>query len=257
MGPTDNAAVPAVASSIPQHLQMTPLDALIERASRDTSIDIERMKELILLRNQERDEARRQAFYQDLSAAQSEMRTIGVDKDNSQTRSKYASYDTIYRKLKPIYTKHHFALTFNTEESGKDGTVKIICEVTHNAGHIKEYSIEMPSDGKGAKGGDVMTKTHATGAAITYGKRYLLNMIFNVSTGDEDDDDGNLTGQDLSPINAEQAKELTALIEASVGTKRFLEVMNLEKIGNLPARDFEKVKKSLENKKKEASAAAA
>jgi hypothetical protein len=52
----------------------------------------------------------------------------------------------------------------------------------------------MPADGKGAKGGDVMTKTHATGAAMSYGMRYLLKMIFNVAIG-EDDKDGNAPEQ--------------------------------------------------------------
>ena len=42
---------------------------------------------------------------------------------------------------------------------------------------------------KGAKGGDVMTKTHAAGSALTYGQRYLLKMIFNIAIGS--DDDGN------------------------------------------------------------------
>jgi hypothetical protein len=35
----------------------------------------------------------------------------------------------------------------------------------------------MPGDGKGAKGGDVMTKTHATGAALSYGQRYLAECV--------------------------------------------------------------------------------
>jgi hypothetical protein len=35
-----------------------------------------------------------------------------------------------------------------------------------------------------------MTKTHAAGAAMSYGMRYLLKMIFNVAVG-EDDRDGN------------------------------------------------------------------
>jgi ribosomal protein L37AE/L43A len=48
----------------------------------------------------------------------------------------------------------------------------------------------MPADGKGAKGNDVMTKTHAAGAAGSYGARYLLKGIFNVAIG-ENDDDGN------------------------------------------------------------------
>src|SRR5690606_15862485 len=51
----------------------------------------------------------------------------------------------------------------------------------------------MPADGKGAKGGDVMTKTHAAGSAMSYGQRYLLKLIFNVAIG-ENDDDGNSAG---------------------------------------------------------------
>jgi hypothetical protein len=46
----------------------------------------------------------------------------------------------------------------------------------------------MPTDGKGAKGGDVMTKTHAAGAGMQYGMRYLLKGIFNVAIGEEDKD---------------------------------------------------------------------
>jgi len=95
--------------------------------------------------------------------------------------------------LRPIYTKHGFGLSFNTAESPIADHIRIVCEVTHIGGGSKVYHIDMPNDGKGAKGGDVMTKTHATGAAITYGCRYLLKMIFNVAVG-EDDTDGNMPG---------------------------------------------------------------
>jgi hypothetical protein len=44
-----------------------------------------------------------------------------------------------------------------------------------------DHRIDMPADGKGAKGGDVMTKTHAMGAAASYGQRYLLKLIFNIA----------------------------------------------------------------------------
>jgi hypothetical protein len=49
----------------------------------------------------------------------------------------------------------------------------------------------MPADGKGARGNDVMTKTHAAGSAMSYGMRYLLKLIFNVAVGVDLDDDGN------------------------------------------------------------------
>ena len=37
-----------------------------------------------------------------------------------------------------------------------------------------------------------MTRTHAEGAADSYGMRYLTKKIFNIAVGDEDDD-GNLS----------------------------------------------------------------
>jgi hypothetical protein len=55
----------------------------------------------------------------------------------------------------------------------------------------------MPIDTKGARGGDVMTRTHATGSAYTYGKRYLLIGMFNLSI--DDDDDGNSAGRRAAP----------------------------------------------------------
>jgi hypothetical protein len=64
----------------------------------------------------------------------------------------------------------------------------VICRVSHQNGHSRTYQIDMPADGKGAKGGDVMTKTHATGSAVSYGMRYLLKMIFNIAVSDKDDD---------------------------------------------------------------------
>jgi hypothetical protein len=71
----------------------------------------------------------------------------------------------------------------------------------HLGGHVKPYQVDMPADGKGAKGGDVMTKTHATGSALSYGMRYLLKLIFNVAVG-EDDDDGNHASQIRSDVKA-------------------------------------------------------
>ena len=68
--------------------------------------------------------------------------------------------------------------------------MRVLCYVSHSAGHTRTYQCDMPADGKGAKGNDVMTKTHAAGSAASYGMRYLLKMIFNIAIG-EDDTDGN------------------------------------------------------------------
>jgi hypothetical protein len=169
-----------------------------------------------------------------MAKAQAEMRPVAADADNPQTRSKYASYAALDRALRPIYTLNGFALSFNTLPGAAEGFVRVSCELSHVGGHSREYSVDMPSDGKGAKGGDVMTKTHATGAAMSYGMRYLLKMIFNVAVG-EDDRDGN----DRETVSAEQAATLESLIaEVAADKAKFLKWAKAEKIDDILAKDY-------------------
>jgi hypothetical protein len=163
---------------------------MFERLLKDTSVDVDKLERFMQLQERQRAISAKDAFNAALSAAQAEMRPVAADASNPQTKSRYASYEALDRALRPIYTKHGFALSFNTGDAPLPDFVRVLCDVTHAAGHEKPYKIDMPSDGKGAKGGDVMTKTHAAGSAVSYGMRYLLKMIFNVAVG-EDDDDGN------------------------------------------------------------------
>lgn len=167
--------------------------AMFERLARDPNTSVEKIERLMAL--WERNEAKKAEtiFNAALSETQAQMVRVRADAENPQTRSKYASYAAIDKALRPIYTTNGFGLTFNTGDSPIESHVRVLCDVVHCSGYSKTYHIDMPADGKGAKGGDVMTKTHATGSAVSYGMRYLLKMIFNVAVG-EDDDDGNRAG---------------------------------------------------------------
>lgn len=163
---------------------------LFERLATDPNASVEKIERLMAL--WERGEAKKaeSAFNAAMSDAQADMRPIAADATNPQTHSRYASYGALDAKLRPIYTKHGFGLSFDTGEGAPQEWIRVVCHVTHRGGHSRTYHADMPADGKGAKGGDVMTKTHAVGSAMSYGMRYLLKMIFNVAVG-EDDDDGN------------------------------------------------------------------
>jgi hypothetical protein len=164
--------------------------ALFERLAKDPNATVDKIERLMAL--WERGEARKAegAFNTAMAAAQTAMRPVSTDADNPQTRSRYASYAQLDTALRPIYTRAGFGLSFDTGESTLPEHVRVLCYVSHRDGFSRTYHVDMPSDGKGARGGDVMTKTHAVGSALTYGMRYLLKMIFNVAVG-EDDDDGN------------------------------------------------------------------
>lgn len=165
---------------------------VISRAASDPSCDIDKMERLMAMHERMQASQVETAFNVSMSEAQSEMRPVSADATNPQTRSKYATYAKLDKALRPIYTTHGFAMSFGTSADAHEGFVRVLCYVSHKRGHTRTYQVDMPSDGKGAKGGDVMTKTHAVGAGVSYGCRYLLKMIFNVAVG-EDDDDGNVS----------------------------------------------------------------
>lgn len=169
--------------------QEATLLSVIARAAMDPNCDIEKMERLMAMKERIDAQEATTAFNAALSRVQAAMGRVSTDAVNKQTGSMYATYGNLDRALRPIYTAEGFSLSFGTEPAA-EGKVGMVCYVSHSGGHTREYRAEVPSDGKGAKGGDVMTKTHAFGSGTSYGMRYMLKMIFNVAIG-EDDDDGN------------------------------------------------------------------
>jgi hypothetical protein len=190
--PTALAAKPAGSPAIVKGDAAASLLKVIAAAARDPQVDIEKMERLVAMHDRLVSRAAEQAFNEAMTAAQAEMSPISADADNTATKSKYATYAKLDRVLRPIYTKHGFAISFDNGDGAPENYVRVLAYVSRGA-FTRTYHADIPADGKGAKGGDVMTKTHATGSANTYGMRYLLKMIFNVAVG-EKDDDGNGAG---------------------------------------------------------------
>ena len=189
-------------------LETASLLAVISRAASDPNADIEKMERLMAMYERMESRKAERAFNEAMKAAQSQMVRVAADKTNSQTHSEYATYAELDRMARPIYTSCGFALSFDTADAASPDYVRVLCYVSHEAGFTRTYHVNMPADGKGAKGGDVMTKTHAVGSAMTYGQRYLLKQIFNIAIGvDRDDDDGNAA-------SADDYADWTAAIEA-------------------------------------------
>lgn len=190
------------------------LTQAIISAAHDPSVQIEKMERLLAMHERITAKDAEKAFNDAMVAAQTSMGRVSADAVNPQTRSQYATYAQLDRHLRPIYTRNGFSLSFNTNADAGEGYARVLCYVSHSAGHTRTYQCDMPADGKGAKGNDVMTKTHATGAAMSYGMRYLLKLIFNVAVG-EDDDDGNSTDQEVDWVaraqRAMNAKELQSI----------------------------------------------
>lgn len=225
----------------------TSLIEVISRAASDPTVDVEKMERLMALHERITARQAEAAFNAAMETCQAEMRPISADATNPQTRSKYATYAKLDRALRPIYTKHGFSLSFSDGETTKPEHVRVMGLVRHKGGFRETHWKDMPADGKGAKGGDVMTKTHAAGAAQQYGMRYLLKGIFNVAIG-EDDNDGNET---VETVSEEQIANLEALLtEVSANKASFLKWAKVASLGQIPAKNYEACVKAIEAKRR-------
>ena len=247
-------AMPASKPPMRVYGNSASLADVISRAAADPATDVAKMQALLDMHERLSNREAEQAFNIAMADAQGEMRTIGVDKANPQTHSKYASYAKLDSVLRPIYSRHGFALSFDTGKDAPENAVDVLCRVSHREGFCRTYHILMPADGKGAKGNDVMTRTHATGAALSYGARYLLRLIFNVSVGAEDDD-GNSASPPVEPQGTITETQLVTLKQRIEDTKadavKLCVFFQIEQLADLPARAFHKALDMLDVKAKQ------
>ena len=195
---------------------VTPVELLRIALNNHAAIDV--IERLAALEEKFQARGAEVQFNEAMSKAQTDMKRVAPDLDNPQTHSRYASYAALDKVLRPIYSRHGFSLSFDTDDCPKPDAVRVVCYLSLGA-HTRKYKVDMPADGKGAKGGDVMTKTHATGAAMTYGMRYLLKFMFNVAIGAEDADGNDGLAEDRVReqcewlANAGDLKELQGLFK--------------------------------------------
>jgi len=220
--------------------------SIFERALSNPDVDVDKAERMLAMQERIMDRQARLAFSDAMSAAQAEIQPVARDAYNSHTKSRYARLETISRAINPIITKYGFAMSFGTANSPFEGHYRVTCEVTHCDGHSKQYHVDMPAETTGFKGGANKTPTHAFGSAMSYGRRYLTLLIFNIAT---EDDDGQAAGRGKS-ITDEQCNELLALAEDAGADKRaFCEWLGVDSFTAIPANRFDKAKNALQRKK--------
>jgi hypothetical protein len=220
--------------------------AMIERAVRDPAVDVGKLERLLAIKP-------RAIYASAMAECQAEMEPVRRDCRNPQTKSRYASYEALDRALRPIYSRHGIALSFSTKPTETPETLMCVtCRVIHRSGHVENHELPIPMSTKGPQGKEMMTPTHAAMSAKTYGKRGLLDMIFNVATTDvEIDDDGNAAGGFVT-INENERRDLEILIaETESDMTKVLEYAEVDSLASLPLSQLGKIKRALEDKRRE------
>jgi len=192
---TSKDVVPAAAGRKPRVKKEPDAPALndtlalinaITKASRDPTTNIETMRFLLETRRTLMLEQAEAEWRDAMALVQAEIEPINRDLANPITRSRYSSLNALDRALRPIYSEHGFVVTFNSMPCDDPPQhLMVFCHVSRGK-HRETSQVPMPLDGKGARGGEVMSKTHAMGSAVSYGRRYTLCMAFNLITADDD-----------------------------------------------------------------------
>jgi ERF superfamily len=169
-----------------------PLTSLIERASRDPNFDVGKFEVLVRLQMEVSAKEAVRSFNRAMAAAQSEMQPVLRDATNVHLRNKYATLAAIDADMRPIYTSHGFSVRFGSAPSPRDGDMRVTITVAHADGYFEVNYLDCPTSMLGSQGGRTqMTSVQQVGAVVTYLRRYLQTMAFNVVLSDDvGDDDG-------------------------------------------------------------------
>ena len=223
---------------------------LMERLITSPDVDVEKIQQVMDMRKQDFDREAKQAFNAAMCKAQNKIELVVATKKNDQTHSFYADLKTILIKTKEIYTGEGFSLMFYEGKTEKPSHTRVCVDVMHEQGHTETRYADIAVQTTGIAGKAMMTQIHAEGSAISYGRRYLTCMIFNIPTGDEMDDDGNGAGGTVKCIDTKQVAEIEKKIkEVKADKGKFLLFMEADGLEKILECDYSKAIEALNDKK--------
>lgn len=238
--PADNHAV-AVAEPT------TLLSAIVRMAS-DQSVDVTKLQALLAM--QERLEARQAeaAFNAAHARVVSKMPRVpkngvvnlGVGKGSYN----FARWEDVDALLRPLMQAEGFSLTFDAQYRDGGGAV-VIATLLHSGGHSRQASIPLALDTGAGR-----NNLQAMGSTLSYGKRYLAEMLFNI-VREGIDDDGRTGGkQYLSP--AQQSELLDLVAATATDLDRFFTHMKIDAatVAEIDTEDFPRLINALQIKQR-------
>lgn len=235
--------VPVTPASTPA-TEAATIMAMIERLATNPDIPVERTEQLFALYQRVQADAARKSFDAAFAAMQPELPIIGKAGDmkdrEGKSRGKYALWEDIAESIVPVLSRHGFGLSFRPKV--EDGVVSTVAILSRDGHREISGPFPVPFDKSGGK-----NDAQAIGSATSYGKRYTAISLLNIILRGEDDDARKTGIGEL--IDDEQALALRRLIEdAHADTAKLLEVAKAERIEDIRAADFPKIKAILEKR---------
>ncbi len=231
-------------ATVQQDIQPAKLMEAIITLATNPEVRIDVIERLVALQERQVKQQAETAFARDLTALQSEIPQIersGIIRDKQKNiRSRYALIEDVDVIIRPLLHKHGFSVSFN-EEAVNGLNYTISCKLLHRDGHSDTKRITLPLDKN-----EYRTSMQDRKSTESFAHRNLLFMHLNIVQRGQDND-----GQDESKITQEQEQDLIAIMEEVKQDKaKFFKFFGIEKVSDLPAKEFEGAIRDLERKRR-------
>lgn len=227
-------------------IEKSRVPADLIRAAITGGVDLDKMERMLNIQMQWEANEAKKAYNDAMSKVHALIPSIAKTMKNPQTNSRYVDLNDIIVKTKEVYTNEGFSVSFYEGDEAPEGHVRICADITHRLGHTVTRHYDVPLDGKGLKGNANMTAIHGKASATSYGRRYLMCMIFNIPTND--DNDGNTNDVPLDDNKVKIIRD--GIAEVGIDEQQFLKYMDVEKIEDIKVSSYAKAKVAIEQKRR-------
>ncbi len=219
---------------------------LLSDIARDPAVSAAKLGQIASAHERITAQDAQQAFNIAFTAAQQAMSPIVKDAENDATMSRYARLETISQAIDPILHAHGLSTSFGTADSPLERHYRVTCKVRHIGGHAETFHGDVPADLDAYEGEPDKVAVHAYGSSMTYGRRYVKVLAFDIVLKDEDND-GNRVAAPEDLISNEDLGDLKNRIEhAGASLERLLRALRVDNLAQLPAARIEEARRLLQ-----------
>lgn len=222
--------------------------SVISRAASDPNFSAESMKTLWEIKREMDAQERKERFEAALARVQKQAPVISkdglMDRGAGKGQIKYASFENVDAHMRPIYQAEGFTVTWDGPLV--DGRIRVVGKFTAH-GHTEEREYHCPPDTSGGK-----QNPQAVGSTISYGKRYLSIMFWNVRV--EGEDTNGAPSKQSEAITEEQELKLQDALndfpKPDAARQSFLRTFGISAVKELRQSQYEDAKKRIEAARK-------
>lgn len=220
---------------------------------RDPNIPADKLEVVMRMRRENIEYEAREAYQFHFAQFSAEMPPVErdgmVDLGPGKGRYPFTTYEQMDKILRPLLTKHGFSLQFWSGPT-PDGKGVNIHAALIGWGWQKESEYPMPPDT-----GPGRNPLQAIGSSMTYGKRYLADLLCNIVRKGKDDDGQMGVNNRIDAVQIKKLRDL--LVDTNTDEKIFLTMMvtGCEKLGDISLREYPRLIQALDEKRQRAKAA--